>query len=207
MRIAMFGATGVVGSAVLQLAVEHGHHVRVLARSRQRVRSPDVDVVFGDVLDPEVVARTLVGCASVVSALGGFGDAASIDVGTSNILTAMRGAHVRRIVVMQGFHIPFPGDPRNPGARFIDVMLRLRSPSLVASSHQLGELLRTCEDLDWTLIRAPLVKSGPPTGRREHGLLRLGPRSHVTTGDLAEAILEALESTGTVSRAPMVRSM
>jgi putative NADH-flavin reductase len=206
MRIAMFGATGVVGSAVLQLALEHGHDVRVLARSPQRVRSPDVDVVVGDVLDRDLVAKTLVGCESAVSALGGFGDAASIDTGTSNIMAAMREAHVQRLVVMQGFHIPFPGDPRNPGARFIDAMLRLRSPSLVASSHRLGELLRTCEDLDWTLVRAPLVKQGPPSGQREHGLLRLGPRSHVTTGDLAEAILETLDCAGTVPRAPMVRS-
>jgi len=206
MRIAMFGATGVVGCAVLQLAVERAHDVRVLARSRQRVRSPEVDVVVGDVLDPDLVAKTLVGCEGVVSTLGGFGDAASIDVGTSNILTAMREAQVRRLVVMQGFHIPFPGDPRNPGARFIDAMLRLRSPSLVASSHRLGDLLRTCEDLDWTLIRAPLVKPGPPSGQREHGVLRLGPRSHVTSGDLAEAILQALECTGTMPRAPMVRS-
>jgi len=206
MRIAMFGATGVVGSAVLQLAVDRRHEVRVLARSRQRVRSPGVDVVVGDVLDPDHVAKALVGCAGVVSALGGFGDAASIDAGTSNIMAAMREAHVRRLVVMQGFHIPFPGDPRNPGARFIDAMLRLRSPSLVASSHRLGELLRTCEDLDWTLVRAPLVKPGPLTGQREHGLLRLGPRSHVTTGDLAEEILETLERAGTLPRAPMVKS-
>jgi putative NADH-flavin reductase len=206
MRIAMFGATGVVGSAVLQLAVDRGHDVRVLARSPQRVRPPDVDIVVGDVLDPDLVAKTLVGCAGVVSTLGGFGDAASIDAGTSNIMAAMREADIRRLVVMQGFHIPFPGDPRNPGARFIDAMLRLRSPSLVASSHRLGELLRSCEDLDWTLVRAPLVKPGPPTGQREHGLLRLGPRSHVTTGDLAEEILETLVRAGTLPRAPMVRS-
>ena len=206
MRIAMFGATGVVGSAVLKLAVEHGHDVRVLARSPQRVRSSDVDVVVGDVLDPDLVAKTLVGCECAVSALGGFGDAASIDTGTSNIMAAMREAHVRRLVVMQGFHIPFPGDPRNPGTRFVAAMLRLRSPSLIASSHRLGELLRSCEDLDWTLVRAPLVKQGPPSGQREQGLLRLGPRSHVTSGDLAEAILETLDRADTVPRAPMVRS-
>jgi putative NADH-flavin reductase len=206
MRIAMFGATGLVGSAVLQLAVERGHDLAILARSPRRVHSPDVDIVVGDVLDRDLVAKTLAGCEAAVSALGGFGDASSIDTGTSNIMAAMREVGVRRLVVMQGFHIPFPGDPRNPGARFIDAMLWLRSPSLAAGSHRLGELLRRCDDLDWTLVRAPLVRLGPSSDHREQGLLRLGPRSHVTTGDLAEAILETLDCAGTVHEAPMVRS-
>lgn len=202
----MFGATGVVGSAVLQLAVKRGHDVRVLSRSAGRVSITDVEVAVGDVLDPDAVPKTLVGCDAVVSALGGFGDARSIDEGNANIMAAMRETGVRRLVVMQGFHIPFPGDPRNAGARFVDTMLRLRSPKLVASSHRLGEMLRDCTDLDWTLVRAPLVKPGPPTGRRLQGILRLGPRSFVTSGDLAEAILDALDRPHTVRTAPMVRS-
>lgn len=207
MRIAMFGATGVVGSAVLDLAVSRGHDVRVLARSSQRVQVPGVDVVVGDALDRDVVVKTMIGCEAAVSALGGIGDATSVDMGTANVLAAMREVGVRRLVVMQGFHIPFPGDPRNAGARFIDAALRLRSPALVTSSHRLGELLRACDDLEWTLVRAPRVKRGAPTGRREQGLLRLGPSSHVTTGDLAEAMLAVLDDADAVRSAPMLRSM
>jgi hypothetical protein len=141
-----------------------------------------------------------------MSALGGFSDAETIDTGTTNIMTAMRDAGIRRLVVMQGFHIPFPGDPRNSGARFVDKMLWLRSPQLVSRSHHLGEILRTCKDLDWTLTRAPLVKPGAPTGRLERGILKLGPRSFVTTGDLAEAMLSMLTDAASARTAPMVRT-
>jgi putative NADH-flavin reductase len=206
MRIAMFGATGVVGSAVLQLAVERGHDVQVLARSVDRVRVPGVSIVVGDVLAPDLVAKTLTGCEAAVSALGGFGDARSIDEGTANIIAAMRETTTQRLVVMQGFHIPFPGDPRNAGARLVDAMLRVRSPRLVRSSHRLGEILRSCDDLAWTLVRAPMVRPAAPTGRRQQGILRLGPRSFVTSGDLAEAILDVLDDSGAAGNAPMVRS-
>jgi putative NADH-flavin reductase len=206
MRIAMFGGTGLVGSAVLRLAMERGHDVRLLVRSRERAADAPAEVVVGDVLDLDAVAKTLIGSEAVLSALGGFGDARSIDTGTANIMAAMREAGVRRLVVMQGFHIPFPGDPRNAGARLIDTMLRVRSPSLASSSHRLGELLRECHDLDWTLVRAPMVKPGPPTEHKEHGLLRLGPRSRVTSGDIAAAMLTVLSDPSTVRTAPMVRS-
>ena len=121
-------------------------------------------------------------------------------------MAGMREAGVRRLVVMQGFHIPFPGDPRNAGARLIDTMLRVRSPSLASSSHRLGELLRGCHDLDWTLVRAPMVKPGPPTAHKEHGVLSLGPRSRVTSGDIAEAMLSVLSDPLTVRTAPMIRT-
>jgi putative NADH-flavin reductase len=206
MRIAMFGATGMVGSAVLSMAIDLGHEVRVLARSGKRVQTVDLDVEEGDALDPDAVARTLRGCDAAASALGGFGDAEAIDHGTTNIMTAMRGAGIKRLVVMQGFHVPFPGDPRNAGARIVSTMLRIRSPRLVASSHALGNMLRDCHDLDWTLIRAPLVTPGPATGRMRQGTLRLGLRSRVTTGDLAEAMLNALADPTTVRTAPMVSS-
>lgn len=151
MRIAIYVGTGVVGSAVVRLAIERGHDVRLLVRSRERAADAADEVVVGDVPDPDAVAKTL-GSAAVFSALGGFADARSIETRTANIMAAMREAGVRRQVVMQGFHISFPEDPRNPGARLFDTMLRVRSPR----SHRLGELLRGCHDLDWTLVRAPL---------------------------------------------------
>jgi len=206
MKIAMFGATGVVGAAVLKLAVDQGHDVRILARSARRVPIPDLDIELGDALDLRAVTKTVTGCDAVMSSLGGFGDVESIDSGTANIMTVMRTAGVRRLVVMQGFHIPFPGDPHNAGVRFVSVMLRLRSPRLPARSHALGALLRDCHDLDWTLIRAPMVKPAPATGRAQIGILRLGPQSRVTTGDLAEVMMTALADPATIRTAPMVRS-
>jgi len=206
MRIAMFGATGTVGGTVLRHALDRGHDVRVLARTPGKVSVAGVDVVAGDALDAEAVAKTVVGCDVVVSALGGFGGTASIDSGTENIIAAMRTTGPRRLVLVQGFHIPFPGDPRNAGVRIVDTMLRLRSPSLVSRSHRLGDLLRATQDIDWTLIRICPVKAGPPTGSLRRGTLRLGPFDYVTDGDVAEAVLDAIDDPQSIHTAPMAQT-
>jgi putative NADH-flavin reductase len=206
MRIAMFGATGTVGSPVLRLAVDRGHHARVLARSAKRVPVADLQLELGDALDPAAVARTVKGCDAAMSMLGGFGDAEAIHTGTANIMAAMRQAGIKRLVIMQGFHIPFPEDPRNAGARFVSLMIRVRSPRLWAASHALGTMLRNSDDLDWTLIRAPLVTPAPATGHAQLGIFRLSPRSRVTTGDLAEAMMTALVDPATIRTAHMIRS-
>jgi len=206
MRIAMFGATGVVGAPVLKLALEQGHDARILARSAKRVPVADVSVVLGDALDPAAVATTVSGCDAVMSMLGGFGDADAIQTGTATIMAAMRRAGIKRLVVMQGFHIPFPGDAHNAGARLVSLMIGVRSPRLWVTSHAMGATLRDCDDLDWTLIRAPMVKPAPATGHAQLGALRLGPRSRVTTGDLAGAMMTALIDPAAVRTAPMICS-
>jgi len=207
MKLAMFGGSGFVGAPALALAAERGHDVRALMRSSNRDTPAGVDVVVGDVLDPEAVARTVAGCEAVVSTLGGWGDNDSIDLGARNVLAAMRDEGITRIVFMEGFNIPFPGDPRNAGAIFIDTVVRLRSPSHVRSQRRLGLMLQACDDLDWTMVRTPIVRAGDRTGRTEVGTLKMGPRSHVTTGDLAEALLDAVEDGRHLRAAPMVRSM
>lgn len=73
MRVLLAGGTGEIGREVATVLQEHGHTVRLLARSRERAaRVVDVaDVVIGDAMN----AATLHGCGDgvdvVVSALGG----------------------------------------------------------------------------------------------------------------------------------------
>ncbi|MFE7223247.1 NAD(P)-dependent oxidoreductase [Nocardioides sp. NPDC057577] len=207
MKLAMFGGSGFVGGPALALAAERGHDVRALMRSSNRDTPAGVDVVTGDVLDPEAAARTVAGCEAVVSTLGGWGDNDSIDLGARHVLAAMREEGITRIVFMEGFNIPFPGDPRNAGAILIDTVVRLRSPGHVRSQRRLGLMLQACVDLDWTMVRTPIVRAGDRTGRTEVGTLRMGPRDHVTTGDLAEALLDAVQDGRHLRAAPMLRSV
>jgi hypothetical protein len=73
------------------------------------------------------------------------------------------------LIVIQGFHLPFPGDPRNLGRPVMAAMLRLWNRHLIADSHQMAEVLRESE-LDWTLIRMPLLTAGPAAGATGSGI-------------------------------------
>lgn len=205
MKLAIFGATGTTGTALLEQALGAGHDVRVLARSPAKVSlaGPRLTVLAGDAKDPAAVAATVAGCDAVLTALGGFADTDSIRVGTAVISAAMHQAGVRRLVVVQGFHLDFPGDPRNPGRKAILPLLWLGSRTLISDSRAMAAAVQA-SDLDWTVIRAPRITRGGPTGRARTGRLRLGPFSSVTNGDIADLALRSLAEAATIGTAPMI---
>ncbi|MCR2762042.1 NAD(P)H-binding protein [Microbacterium sp. zg.B48] len=206
MKIAVFGGAGRAGGALVQLATQRGHSVRALVRGRSDPGSPlaHVEVVSGDAFDADAVARTIAGADVVVSTLGGYRGPESISAGTANIVTAMRADGPDRLVVLQGFHIDFPGDPGNPAKTVVRAFLALRCRPLLAHGEALGELLRATDDLAWTLIRIPRIVNGSTSGRAVTGRFALGPIASVRVGDAASTLLELAETVAHLREAPML---
>lgn len=205
MKLALFGATGTTGTALLDQALDAGHDVRALARTPAKISrtDPRLTVIAGDAKDPAAVAATVTGCDAVLTALGGLADSDSIRVGTALITSAMHQAGLRRIVIIQGFHLDFPGDPGNLGRKAILPLLWLGSRTLIGDSRAMASAIQA-SDLDWTVIRAPRITRGGPTGRARTGHLRLGPFNSVTNGNIAELALRSLTDAGTIGTAPMI---
>ena len=162
------------------------------------------EVVRGDALNPDAVAKTLAGADAVISTLGGYRGPESIELGTENIVTAMRKTGPDRLVVLQGFHIGFPGDPINAGKRLVEAFLAVRCRPLLGHGAALGELLRRTADLSWTLVRIPRIVDGGPSGRARAGTFALGPWSSVRLGDVAVHLLQLAEDGTAVREAPML---
>jgi hypothetical protein len=159
-------------------------------------------VIRGDACEPADVDPIVVGCDAVLSTLGGFRGPASMSLGTAAITEAMRRHGVRRLVIMQGFHLSMPGDPRNPGQRLIGPIMRLASRGIVTHSSRMATQIRTA-GVDWTLVRAPRVVRGP-TGSYRTGQLRMGPWSTVTDHDVADYMLACMRDPSTVGATPMI---
>lgn len=208
MRLASFGATGIVGGELLNQALADGHHVRALARDPSKLPTGDarLEIVCGDVMDTAAVGQTIGGCDAVLSTLG----ASAKDhphtrrVGTANILSAMRDSGVARIVVMGGFHVRCPGEDGSMGQNLIVPFLHL-SRVVVADTTGMGALV-LASDLDWTFVRSPRVVPGGPTATPRFGALTLGPWSKATRGDVARLMLRCATEHTYVRQAPMVRS-
>jgi putative NADH-flavin reductase len=207
MRIAIFGATGTVGSELLTQALGAGHEVSVLARTPSKLsgRPARLTVVPGNVRDPAAVEQTLTDCEAVLSTLGAT-DKHDPDVrraGTTNIIAGMHEHGIRRLVVMGGFHLSFPGDAHNLGQRLIVPILRL-SKHLVQDTTDMSELIKASK-LDWTLVRTPRVVSrSQGSGSPEVGALKLGPWSGVTRATTASFMLACLNDSAYIGQAPMI---
>ena len=205
MTVSLFGATGRVGSELLTQALAAGRKVRVLVRSPARLAatSDRLTVVQGDVRDAGAVAETLHGCIAVLSTLGATdkGDPDLRRCGTANIIAAMHSAGLRRLIVMGGFHLEAPGDPNNLGRRLIVPILKL-SPHLVEDTTGMWTEIQA-SDLDWTLVRTPVVR-GTLARRQRTGTLRLGPWSRVTRPTVAAFMLRCLSEGTYIGQAPMI---
>jgi putative NADH-flavin reductase len=207
MRLAIFGATGTVGSELLAQALDAGHEVRVLARRPSKLTArAGLTVIAGDAKDPRAVSQTLDGCDAVLSTLGSTDrhDHGVRGSGTANILRAMRERGIRRVVIMGGFHIRFDGDRGKLGQALVVPILRLAyGRALLEDTHAMAALLRASE-LDWTLVRAPRVVSGKHPAASRTGSLGLGPWSKVARANVAGVMLRYLDDEATIRQAPMI---
>jgi len=143
-RLAITGATGFVGSAVLDAALAEGHQVRALARRDQTVRT-GVTWVRGDLGDAAALAALVEGADAVIHVAGltNTPDPAAFEAanvtGTANVIAAMKQAGARRLVFVSS--------------------LSARKPELSAygASKAKAEGLVEASGLDWTTVRPPGV--------------------------------------------------
>lgn len=193
MHIAVFGGSGRVGSRVIEYALAEGHTVRALVRDPSKLAPrAGLEIVAGDVLNPEDVARTIAGADAVVSGLGGAGvdnpgDAQS--QGMRNIVAAMRQHGVRRVLGVAGGGIlnSVNGGLRHDQPSFPEVFRK------VSAKHKEAWHAMRDSDLDWTMVATGDIVPGERTGvyRTLEEFLPDGARK-ISVEDVADFLLTAL---------------
>lgn len=120
MKLTVVAATGGIGRQILEQAVAAGHDVTVLVRNPAKVTA-GVRVVRADLSspDPGALASAAEGADAVLSGLGARSkaDEGVAARGTRAIVSAMRAAGTRRIIVVSAAPIgtvPSPGRPNPP---------------------------------------------------------------------------------------------
>ena len=207
MRLALFGAAGGIGSAVLAQALASGHEVRALVRDASRLApQPGLTVIGGDARSADVVSEVLRGTEAAVTALGPRANtlAAADELleAAQTIVTAMERQGVRRLVLVAGAGVDLPGDRKGPVHRVAGVVVRLFARHVVAAKERELELVRG-SGLDWTAVRPVRVQPGPASGRFRVSLERpAGMRC--SSGDIAAFIVKTLEERAHVREAPFI---
>jgi uncharacterized protein YbjT (DUF2867 family) len=108
-RILLTGATGYVGGRLLTALVAAGHHVRCLARRPEALQhraGPQVEVVDGDVQDPDSLTRALAGCEAAYYLVHSMGVAHGFEEAdrraAANFGRAARAVGLRRVIYLGG---------------------------------------------------------------------------------------------------------
>lgn len=115
--ILVTGATGYIGGRLVPRLIELGYRVRCLVRDRARLQGRPwqsaVEIVAGDVLQPESLAPAMQGVSAayyLVHSLAGGADFHQRDLTAAhNFGTAARATNVERIIFLGGLAEAAPG--------------------------------------------------------------------------------------------------
>jgi uncharacterized protein YbjT (DUF2867 family) len=136
--ILLTGATGYVGGRLLASLRARGHRVRCMVRQPHNLRADpgeDLEVVRGDVLEPDLLASALSGCRTayyLVHALAGGRDFVAEELrGARNFAAAARRAGVERVVYLGGLVPPGELSDHLDSRREVGRILREEGPPTV----------------------------------------------------------------------------
>jgi putative NADH-flavin reductase len=202
MKIAIIGATGFVGSAVLTEALQRGHEVTAIARNVDKItsKSEKLTAIAADVDDSANLARILTGHDGIVSAYNAGWTNPNLYhdfiKGSEAIQQAAKLSGVKRLLVVGG-----AGSLEiAPGIQLVDSSefpAEYKAGSAAARDYL--NILKKETELDWTFI-SPAIQLHP--GKRT-AVFRLGTdqpvfdengKNDISVEDLAVAIIDELEN-------------
>ncbi|TDS17680.1 NAD(P)-dependent oxidoreductase [Sphingobacterium paludis] len=201
-KVALIGATGFVGSAILQELVDRNYTVTAIARNVQAIKSaPNVVAVQADVSEYTALTAAIKGNDIVVSAFNaGWSNPSLYDdyiAGGRAIINAAKEAGVERALFIGG-----AGSLEIDGKKLIDgedFPEEIKEGAQAASDYL--EIVKREHDLNWTFfspaIEMNAASSGTRTGSYRTGLdspvFDTEGRSKLAVEDLAVAIVDELE--------------
>ena len=186
MRIAVYGATGAIGSAIVDEARERGHVVTGISRRGSEV----VGDLTGDALDAAFTTGVAEKHDVIVSAIGPSrvsDDGTRFADSVANLVATLGD---RRLVVVGG-----AGSLEVDGVRLVDSPEfpdAYKSEALKGAA-TLSLLREAADDVDWTYLSpAPVIAPGERTGSYRVGLdSPAGDR--ISIEDYAVALVDEIE--------------
>lgn len=205
MNISLIGASGFVGTAILNEALDRGHSVTAIVRNPENItlKNDRLRVIKADVLDTAQVTAAVKGTDAVISAYNpGWSNPeiyADFLKGSQSVQEGVKAAGIKRYIVIGG-----AGSLEvAPGVQAVDTPdfpAAIYPGASAARDYQ--RILKAETELDWTFFSPAFEMhqgtSGLRTGHYRTGLdqpvFNEEGRSVLSVEDLALAIIDELES-------------
>jgi putative NADH-flavin reductase len=210
MKVSLFGATGPTGRYIIGEALRQGYSLSVYTRDARKLEAfkGKIEIVVGDLKNLEAITKCIRGSDAVISALGPN----SLKVqgkrpvmhGVNYIISAMKQSAVTRLVQVSTASYRDPEDGFDFKARLFVTIFKLIVYKAYDDIKATGELIRD-SGLDWTLVRIPNLKDGPPNGVVDvgwYGRTRLSTK--LSRGNLAKFLVDQVSNRQFVRAAPAI---
>ena len=204
MKIALIGASGFVGTAVLAELLQRDHQVTALVRDTNKLAArPGLVARAADAYDAEAIAAAVRGHDAVVSAFNpGWNEPALYEKfmqGSAAIERGVAAGGVKRLLVVGGAGSLFVA----PGVQLVDTPeFTSHVPANIVPGAKAARdalaAMRGNTALDWTFLSPPaMLAPGERTGKYRVGgeeLLMAGAQpAGISVADMAVAIADEIE--------------
>jgi NAD-dependent epimerase/dehydratase len=211
MKIVVFGATGIVGRAVVNEALNKGHEITVLTRNARNVtvQHERLHVAEGNPTDRDAVRRVLEGQQAVIQTLGigGKGDGKPTRfVSDTNglIMEEMKRMNIRRLIAISvigaGDSLTFL--PWIYRKLVLPVFMKWFQ-AIIDDKNRMESMIRE-SGLDWTIVRCTTVKERAAKGRVHATLDGKGLTFSIAAADMACFLVEQLTDDRFLKQAPTI---
>src|SRR5580765_5918058 len=200
MKIAVIGATGFVGSAILQEALQRGHEVTAIVRNPDKLTPHEnLHPKQGDVYNEDEVIRLVMGHDAVISAFNpGWSnpDIYSQQVkGARSIINGVKNSGVKRLLFVGG-----AGSLEvTPGVESVDMPgFPAEYKQGALATREALNMLRKETGLEWSFLSPSAdLFPGPRTGKFRLGtdqlLTNAQGKSRISVEDYATAMIDEVE--------------
>ena len=201
-KIALIGASGFIGSAILKESLERGHSVIAIVRHPEKIKlaNPNLKIVTGDVLNEDSFFELIQGADVVISAYnpGWTNPAISTDTTTAykSIVSGVKKAKISRLLIVGGAGSLLI----SPDKRLMDtgIISETYMPAVKSLADVLYGLQNEEKDLDWVFFSpagniAPGEKTGTFRLGKDHLIVDEKRESNISVEDYAVAMLDEVE--------------
>lgn len=204
-NVVLIGASGFVGAALLNEALNRGHQVTAIARNPEKIQveNPNLTVVKADATDPETLAKLAEGKDAIISAYNpGWGNPRQYEETLENYPKIVEGAKlsgVKRLLIVGGAGTLFV----KPGVRLVDtgVLPEAWLPGVKSLGEFYLNTLTQEKDIDWVFFSpagnlgnlGPGVRTGKYRLGKDDMLFDEKGESFISVEDYAVAMIDELE--------------
>ncbi|MBM3702979.1 MAG: NAD(P)-dependent oxidoreductase [Actinobacteria bacterium] len=200
MKVALIGASGFIGSCILNEAINRGHHVTGIVRNPDKLpKKHKLTSIKCDASNTEDIARAVLGHDAVICAINPgrvSKENPSPQIETLNsIIEGMKKSKVKRLLVVGG-----AGSLEvAPNLQLVDSP---EFPSLwrntALATREMYNILRNETELDWCfLCPSAIIEHGQRTGRFRLSVNKLlkdkNGQSKISLEDYSVAMIDELE--------------
>lgn len=172
-KIAVLGGGGKTGKFVVDYLLSKGYQLKVLLRRipenddadsfSLNLQNSNLEIVLGDAVRSEDIRSLVADCQAVISTIGQRpGEPMVASAVTRNMLEVWEEFSLQRYISIAGINVDTPFDKKGESTRQATEWMKAKFP-IIQQDRALAYTLLSQSEINWTLVRVPMIEFTPGT--------------------------------------------